>query len=134
MKQQKEVALMSPENGQKMLQMEERVNGELKTYLLHHINTQEADLIARANMALYNLAQSRGISLWKLCFEVMPRWEAAESSLETKSQDGYLTMNIDYELRLVPIEIDWEHGPSYWEKKYRDLKKRMTELLKDKED
>ena len=124
---------MSVENGSKMLHLEERINGELQTYLRHHVDKQEADLICRANMTLYNLAQSRGISLWKLCFEVMPQWESTEPDLNACQQDDSVTLNIDYDLRLVPIMIDWEHGPSYWEKKYRDLKKRVAGLLEEKE-
>lgn len=131
--EQKEVALMPPENGAKMLELEERVNGEMQAYLRHHADKQEADLTARANMTLYNMAQSRGISLWKLCFEVMPRWEASEPKLDTAQQDGSVTMNIDYDLRLVPIVIDWQHGPGYWEKKYRELKERVAGLLNDNE-
>ena len=128
------VAFMPPENGNKMLELEERVNGVLKTYLQNHVDKQEADLIARANMTLYNLAQSRGISLWKLCFEVMPQWESQGAKLNTMQQDaGETIFDIDYELRLVPIVIDWEHGPGYWEKKYRDLRERVAGLLKDTE-
>lgn len=134
MNKPKNVVLMPPENGIKMLQLEERINGELQTYLLHHVDKQEAELICRANMTLYNLAQSRGISLWKLCFEVMPQWESTESKLDTTTQDGTMTLNIDYDLHLVPIVIDWEHGPSYWEKKYRDLKEQVAGVLEDKEE
>ena len=133
MEGQKKVALMPPENGNKMLQLEERVNGELQAYLLHHFNENEADLIARANMVLYNMAQARGVSLWKLCFEVMPQWESSETKLDTTQQDGCVTMNIDYDLRLVPIVIDWEHGPGYWEKKYRELKERVAGLLEEED-
>lgn len=134
MAKEKRVAMMPPENGQKMLQLEERINGELQTYLRHHADKQEAELICRTNMTLYNMAQCRGVSLWKLCFEVMPQWEASEPKVGTMQQDGNITMNIDYDLHLVPIVIDWEHGPSYWEKKYRDLKERVAGLLEDKED
>lgn len=134
MAEQKRVALMSPENGNKMLELAERVDGELQNYLRHHADKQEAELICRTNMTLYNLAQSRGISLWKLCFEVMPKWEAIEPKLDTNLQDGKATLNIDYDLHLVPIVIDWEHGPSYWEKKYRDLKERVAGIINEKED
>ena len=134
MAKEKRVAVMPPENGRKMLQLEERINGELRTYLQHHAEEQEAELICRANMTLYNMAQSRGISLWKLCFEVMPQWEASETKIDTMQQVGNVTTDIDYDLRLVPIVIDWKHGPSYWEKKYRDLKEHLAGLLEDEED
>lgn len=134
MAEKKRVAMMPPENGQKMLQLEERINGELQTYLRHHADKQKAELICRANMTLYNMAQCRGISLWDLCFEVMPQWEASELKIDTMQQGGNVTMNIDYDLHLVPIVIDWEHGSGYWEKKYRDLKERVAGLLEDKED
>lgn len=134
MAEQKRVALMPPENGRKMLELEERVNGELQAYLRHHADKQEAEMICRANMTLYNMAQSRGVSLWKLCFEVMPQWEAREMKLDPMQQGDNVTMNIDYDLYLVPIVIDWKYGPSYWEKKYRDLKERVAGLLEDTED
>lgn len=134
MAEQKRVASMSPENGRKLLELAERVDGELQTYLRHHTDKQEAELICRTNMTLYNLAQSRGISLWKLCFEVMPKWEAIEPKLDTNLQNGKTTLNIDYDLHLVPIVIDWEHGPSYWEKKYHDLKERVAGIINEKED
>ena len=69
------VILMSPENGQKMLQLGERIEGDLENYISKHAERKKADLISHANMTLYNMAQSRGISLWNLCFEVMPYWE-----------------------------------------------------------
>ena len=132
----KRVAMISPENGKKMLELAKRAKGELEEYLFHHADKQKADLICRANMTLYNLAQSRGISLWKLCFEVMPHWEVSESKIvENKQGDNIIfTQDIDYDLHLVPVVIDWEHGPSYWEKKYRDLKERVEGLLKDEKD
>lgn len=132
----KRVAMVSPENGKKMLELQEHLEGELKEYLIHHADKQEADLICRANATLYNLAQSRGISLWKLCFEVMPHWEVSESKVvENQQGDNIIfTQGIDYDLHLVPIVIDWEHGPSYWEKKYSDLKERVKELLKEEKD
>ena len=132
--EEKRVAMMPPENGQKMLQLEEHINGELQAYLRHHADKQEAELICRTNMTLYNMAQCRGVSLWKLCFEVMPQWEAGEMKLDPMQQGDNVTMIIDYDLHLVPIVIDWEHGPSYWEKKYRDLKERVAGLLEEKED
>ena len=132
--EQKMVALMSPENGSKMLELTDRVNGNLEAYLRHHAEKQEAALISRTNMTLYNLAESRGISLWKLCFEIVPQWEVTDQKLETTAKDGDVTLKIDYDLHLVPIVIDWEHGPGYWEKKYRDLKERVAGLLNEKED
>lgn len=131
---QKRVAMMSLTNGNKMLELAERVDGELQTYLRHHADKQEAELICRTNMTLYNLAQSRGISLWELCFEVMPKWEAIEPKLDTNLQDGKTTLKIDYDLHLIPIVIDWEQGPSYWEKKYHDLKERVAGIINEKED
>lgn len=132
-KQIRVAAKMSPENGKKMLELEERVNGELQAYLLHHADKSEAEMISRANMALYNMAQCRGVSLWKLCFEVMPHWEASAPKTDTMQQDRNVTMNIDYDLHLVPIVIDWEHGEGYWEKKYRDLQHALKLLCIYKE-
>lgn len=61
-KQIRVAAKMTPENGKKMLELEERVNGELQAYLLHHADKSEAEMISRANMTLYNMAQSRALA------------------------------------------------------------------------
>lgn len=63
----------------------------------------------------------------------MPQWEPAESDFNPTLQGGDVTLNIEYDLHLVPIVIDWEHGPSYWEKKYRDLQHALKLLCIDKE-
>lgn len=131
--EQKRVALMSPGNGSKMLELGNRVDGELDAYLRRHAEMQEAELISRVNMTLYNLAQSHGISLWKLCFEIMPQWEVSDQKLEASAQGGDVTLKIDYDMHLVPIVIDWEHGPSYWEKKYRELKERVAGFLNEED-
>ena len=80
------------------------------------------------NMTLYNLAQSRGISLWDLCFSVVPRWKPTESSVNVSDPQN-MTINTEYQLELVPLEIDFEHGPDYWEMKYRRLKLKIKELI-----
>jgi hypothetical protein len=50
------------------------------------------------------------------------------------SKPDAVVMNIDYVLELVPLEIDWEHGPDYWEVKYRKLKDAMRKLIEEKQD
>lgn len=134
----KKVVMMRPENGIKMLELQSRIESELHRYLRHHAEKQETELISRANTVLFDLAQSRGVSLWKLCFEMVPQWEGSEPRLDSyrvhTTDDRDFMLEIDYELYLVPIMIDWEHGPSFWEKKYRELKEKVAGMLNEDEE
>ena len=43
-------------------------------------------------------------------------------------------MRVDWELELIPLLIDWQHGEGYYEKKYKDLKEQLQKLIEEKED
>ena len=126
-----ETAMVPPDIGTKMADHVGRADGELMKYLRHHADVQEKELALRANKVLYDLAQSRCVSLWKLCFSVLPRWETSEPDLDVGwKETGDFTMNIDYDLRLIPVVIDWEHVEGYWEKRYNALKEKTERLIK----
>jgi len=125
-----EKAVMSAANGEKMLVRKDQIASDLEYYVERGFAESEKEMTSKCNKALYDLAEKRGISLWNLCFSVVPRWNQVESDVDM-SDPLNITLNADYRLDLVPLEIDWEHGPSYWEKKYRDLKERVAGLLED---
>ncbi len=128
-----EKAVMSAANGEKMLVRQDQIASDLAYYVERGFAESKKEMTSKCNKALYDLAEERGISLWDLCFSVVPRWNQVESDVDT-SDPLNITFNADYRLDLVPLEIDFEHGPDYWEVKYRQLKSKIEKLISEKED
>ena len=128
-----EKAVMSAANGEKMLVRQEQIASDLAYYVERGFAESEKEMTSKCNKALYDLAEKRGISLWNLCFSVVPRWNQVESDVDL-SDPLNITFNADYRLDLVPLKIDFEHGPDYWEMKYRQLKRKIEKLISEKEE
>ena len=128
-----EKAVISAANGNKMLARQNQIASDLEYYVERGFAESEKEMTSKCNKALYDLAEKRGISLWDLCFSVVPRWNQVESDVDM-SDPLNITFNADYRLDLVPLQIDFEHGPDYWEMKYRQLKSKIEKLISDKED
>lgn len=128
-----EKAVMSAANGEKMLTRQNQIASDLAYYVERGFAESKKEMTSKCNKALYDMAEERGISLWELCFSVVPRWNPIESNVDT-SDPLNKTFNADYRLDLVPLEIDFEHGPGYWEAKYRLLKSKIEKLINEKED
>lgn len=125
---EKEIAKMSATNGNKMLTRQNQIASDLAYYVERGFAKSEHEMRSKCNKALYDLAEKTGKSLWDLCFSFVPRWVEQNQSTDMSKPDA-VVMNIDYVLELVPLEIDWEHGPDYWEVKYKKLKSDIEKLL-----
>ena len=128
-----EKAVISAANGKKMLARQDQIESALAYYEECGFAESKKEMTSKCNKALYDLAEERGISLWDLCFSVVPRWNQIESDVDA-SDPLNITFNADYRLDLVPLEIDFEHGPDYWEVKYRQLKSKIEKLISEKEE
>ena len=127
-----EKAVMSAANGEKMLARQNQIESDLEYYMKLGFAESKKEMTSKCNKALYDLAEKRGISLWDLCFSVVPRWNPVESDVDM-SDPLNITFNADYRLDLVPLKIDFEHGPDYWESKYRQLKSKIEKLISEEE-
>lgn len=128
-----EKAVMSAANGERMLARQKQIESDLAYYVERGFAESKKEMTSKCNKALYDLAEERGISLWDLCFSVVPRWNQVESDVDM-SDPLNITFNAGYRLDLVPLEIDFAHGPDYWELKYRQLKSKIEKLISEKED
>lgn len=128
-----EKAVMSAANGKRMAERGAQIARDLEYYVERGFAVSKKEMTSKCNKALYDLAEKRGISLWDLCFSVVPRWNPIESNVDA-SDPLNITFNADYRLDLVPLEIDFEHGPDYWKAKYRLLKSKIEKLITEKED
>ncbi len=68
-----EKAVMSAANGEKMLVRKDQIASDLAYYVKRGFSESEKEMTSKCNKALYDLAEERGISLWNLCFSVVPR-------------------------------------------------------------
>lgn len=125
---------MSATNGNKMLTRQRQIQSDLEYYLEKGFAQSRQEMIHKCNKALYDLAEQRGISLWDLCFSVVPRWQSVGDSFAPTQKGDIITINAEYELKLIPLEIDFEHGPEYWEMKYRKLNREIKKLIEENHD
>lgn len=128
-----EKVVMSAADGKKMLARQNQIASDLAYYLERGFAESKKEMTSKCNKALYDMAEKRGINLWDLCFSVVPRWNPIESNVDT-SDPMNMTFDVDYQLDLVPLEIDFGHGPDYWEMKYHQLKSKIEKLINEQED
>ena len=83
------------------------------------------------NKLVYDLAERNGVSIYDICLQYMPQMSESEPQF-SHADDG--TVTYEQYIRLVPMHFEPDKGPDYWKEKYRRLKDRMQELIKDKED
>lgn len=82
----------------------------------------------KLNKLVLDLAERQGVSVFDICLRYMPEYAEPQVDL---AGDG---VNMAQELRLVPLPLEFEKGPDYWQDKYLLLKKRMQELIDSMED
>ena len=125
--------LVRPENGRKMLETAESIDNMMEL-ISGQMDVGKREMTRRANKVLYDLAEQAGKSLWSLCYEVAPHWKPVNSGFEPHKDGANVNMTVDYELELIPLQIDWQHDEGYFEKKYHDLKERVKGLIDDAEE
>lgn len=133
MENEMKIGIVRPENGEKMLKAEENISSLIE-YMSKQMNVDRREMTQLANKALFDLAEKTGKSLWSLCYEVAPHWKSVDRAFDAIQDAKNMTITVDYELELIPLRIDWQHGEGYWEKKYKDLKEQLKKLAEEKEE
>lgn len=126
-------ARVPAEVGTKMVQVTDEISS-MMDYMSGRMDVQRSEMRRQANKALYDLAERADRNLWDLCFHVMPHWEETKSGIEEHPDGIGMTINAQYQLELIPMRVDWEHGEGYWEKKYKELKEQLRQLIGDDEE
>lgn len=128
------VGVVPEANGWKMLETEDLIK-ELTDYVSSMTGESERELTRRANKALYEMAEQSGRSLWALCYQVIPQWTPVGSPLDdVRVDERDVTLTMEWQLELIPLRVDWQHGEGYWEKRYNELKQRMQQLIDERDD
>lgn len=134
MENETKTGIVRPENGAKMLKAEENISSLIE-HMSKQMNVDRREMTQRANKALFDLAEKRGISLWSLCYQVAPNWKPVDRPQMEEWKDRLgINITMEWELELIPLRIDWQHGEGYWEKKYKDLKEQLKKLAEEKEE
>lgn len=81
------------------------------------------------NKQVYDLAERKGVSIYDICLQYMPQMSEPQFG---HADDG--TFTYEQDIRLVPMPFEPDKGPDYWKEECLRLKKRMLELINDKEE
>lgn len=90
--------------------------------------------IEEVNNLLIENAKASGMSLYRLCFTTIPVYSSPEVKYRTDENGHKYVKEITRNITLSPVDFDLEHDGGYWKGKYFRLKKKMQELIDNKED
>lgn len=119
---------LSFENTKRILERCSQINREIEKLLLDgNFDEDRNEITRRINDLLYETAKKQNMSLYDLCFHTIPK-ECA--SMEPSN---FGVQSIEYTIRLMPVKFEFEKGPGYWKGKYYNLKRKMQEIIYNKE-
>ena len=113
---------VSYENSQRIISRRNQIESDLEYYISKGFRETKEQLRSELNKVLYETAEASKISLYDLCFKVVPRMKAIQPTIEHLEE---------YALELEPLVLQLDKGPDYWEVKYRKLKADIEKLLKN---
>lgn len=89
-------------------------------------------VISEVNRKIFELAESKGVSVYDICFNYMP----IEKFFGVKKDDSNnsLKYTIQADIELVPIHFEFEKGGGYWKDKYFRLKENLQKIIDNKND
>ena len=122
---------LSYKNSQRLLTRQHQIADDLKYYIEKGFRESEEELRSEVNKKLFEMAESSKISLYDLCFKVVPRMKAIQPTIENLEDLNASQFKCEYALELEPLELQLDKGPDYWEVKYRKLKADIEKLLKN---
>lgn len=124
---------LSYENSKRLLGLSCHMQSSINDLIMNGYDKSREKVISDVNKAIYEMAEKRKCSIYDICFHFMP----VESEFRTDT-DNKNPLNQRYtissEIKLVPIEFEFEQGPGYWKGKYFRLKQKLQELIDNKED
>jgi len=127
-KQIKEVKL-SYENSKRLLDLSCRMQSSIEDLIRDDYDKYREKVTSDVNKLIYEMAEKKKCSIYDICFHFMPVEDNVITERDPKN--GY---TISSEIKLVPIEFEFEQGPGYWKGKYFRLKQKLQELVDNKED
>lgn len=110
---------LSYENSLKMVDRKEMVVEKLNDLIVQDICKSMEAAVRQTNKAVYEMAEEQGVSIWDICLNFVPDYgPKVEFKKNGVASPSY---TFEMEVKLVPIQFEFEKGPSYWERKYLEL-------------
>ena len=116
---------------QRLLARKHQIADDMMYYIEKGFRESEEQLRSEVNRKLYEMAESAKMSLWDLCFQVVPRMRAVDPKTKDSKDLEALRFESEYEVVLEPLPLEFEKGPDYWEFKYNRLKASIKKLIED---
>lgn len=126
--------IVSYENSLRLLERKEQVHAKIEDLLFSGIYETQKAAISHLNKAVYDLAEEQGCSVWDVCFNFFPEWGPKVRFKDSNTPPTAYEYEVRSEIKLVPLELEFEKGPGYWKDKYLRLKEKMQDLIDGKDE
>jgi len=124
---------LSYENSKRLLGLSCHMQSAIEDLIRNGYDKSREKVTSDVNKAIFELAEKRKCSIYDICFHFMPVESAFRTEIDKKDPRSQ-RYTISSEIKLVPIEFEFEQGPGYWKEKYFRLKEKLQELIDNKED
>lgn len=123
---------LSYENSKRLLGLSCHMHSAINDLIMNGYDKSIEKVTSDVNKAIYEMAEKRKCSIYDICFHFMPVESEFRTDIDNKNPLNQ-RYTISSEIKLVPIEFEFEQGPGYWKGKYYNLKRKMQELIDNKE-
>lgn len=122
----------SYENSKRVLNLSLKMHDIINDIYMRGYRESLEKVTSEVNRKIFELAESRCVSVYDICFNYMPR----EKFFEVKKEDSNnsLKYTIQADIDLVPIHFEFEKGGGYWKDKYYRLKEKLKKIVDNKND
>lgn len=121
---------LSYENSKRLLGLSCHMHSSINDLI---VDKSREKVTSDVNKAIYEMAEKQKCSIYDICFHFMPVESEFRTDIDNKDPLNQ-RYTISSEIKLVPIEFEFEQGPGYWKGKYFRLKQKLQELIDNKED
>lgn len=118
---------LSYENTRRLMERKGEIDRTFDDIISQGMRQSRKQANSEINKKLYEFAERQGVSLWDICFNYIPRVHPSEPKIENFS--NVQNFNIEYDITIEPLYLEFEQGPGYWKGKYCDLKRKLQELI-----
>lgn len=122
----------SYENSKRVLKLSQQIDESINDLYMRGYRESRKKVISEVNRKIFELAESKGVSVYDICFHYMP----IEKSFGVKKEDSNNTLRytLQSDIDLVPIHFEFEKGGGYWKDKYFRLKENLQKIIDNKID
>jgi len=121
---------VSFENTKRLLDRSLKVNDIIQEAFMNDLDKTREDVIHEVNKAVYEMAEKNRMSIWDVCFRCIPEYTYSDP-IFTENDPNTPFVELKGCVKLVPLELELEKGPDYWEGRYRKLKNEIQNVLDD---